>query len=223
MRYVALTGLLLFAAIPALAATPPAPYLGLNLNVNSPTADFANTDLVDKEGGARTGWGGEADLGIDSGPGSIYIGYSWGRHDAEARGQDRAINDWTISRGVLGGRLHIFGTTESPIVPIVGGGATIGNSRYTARVSEDGGITYVDRKQTSENSIGWFLEGGAILRSTGPLSVLGSLQYHNFNADFDPVLDIDRVKVSYVKFQLGIRYSLGTSSYRGNGNGSDYD
>ena len=222
MRYVALAGLLLFVAIPAVAATPPAPYLGLNLHVNSPTADFAKTDLVDKEAGARTGFGGEADFGIDSGPGSVYIGYSWGRHDADARGQDREINDWTVSRGVLGARLHIFGTTEFPIMPIIGGGATLGNSRYTARVSDDGGITYEDRKQTSENSIGWFLEGGAILRSTGPLSVLGSLQYHNFNAEFKPVLDVDRVKVSYVKFQLGLRYSLGQSSYARNGdNGYD--
>jgi hypothetical protein len=212
----------MLAAIPAMAAKSPAPYLGLNLHVNSPTADFANTDLVDKQAGARTGWGGEADLGIDSRPGSVYVGYSWGRHDADARGQDRNINDWTVSRGILGARLHIFGTTESPIVPIVGGGATIGNSRYTARVSDDGGITYVDRKQTSENSIGWFLEGGAILRSSGPLSVLGSLQYHNFNADFKPVLDIDRVKVSYVTFQLGIRYNLGSSESNDHDNDNDH-
>ncbi len=219
MRYVIGAGLLLaLIAIPGIAATPPAPYLGLNLHVNSPTADFAKTDLVDKNAGARTGWGGEADLGIDSGPGSVYVGYSWGRHDAEARGQDRTINDWTISRGILGARLHILGTTGTPIVPIIGGGATIGNSSYTARVSDDGGITFVDRKQTSENSIGWFLEGGAILRSTGPLSVLGSLQYHNFNAEFKPVLDLDKVKVSYVTFQLGLRYAFqATQSYGGNG------
>ena len=202
--------LLLFIAVPALALLP-SPYIGGNVQVNSPTGNFSKTDIADEQGGAKTGMGGEIDLGITGGGGSIYAGYRFGKHSAEATyetpgGPAKIEGDWNINRWVLGARWHILGSTPIPIVPTVGGGVTLGKTESTAKGSA-GGQTY-DAAETSSNKMGWFLEAGALLKPPGPFSVIGDIQYHSFDAEFNSDVYDGTVKVSFFTFQLGLRYAF---------------
>ena len=199
--------LLLFVAIPAFALLP-SPYLGANLQVNSPTGDFRKTDIVDEEGGAKTGMGGEIDVGITGGGGSVYAGFRFGKHTAEADYADTlSVNgDWKINRWVIGGRWHILGSTPLPLVPTVGGGVTIGKTKTD--VSGSSGSVTRSADAVSKSSLGWFLELGALLKPPGPLSVIGDIQYHSFDADYESQIYNGKVNVSFFTFQLGLRYAI---------------
>ena len=206
MRYLVIL-LLLVVALPAFAILP-SPYLGANLQVNSPTGDFRKTDIVNEEGGAKTGLGGEIDLGITGGGGSVYAGFRFGKHTSKGDVGDSlsVTGDWKINRWVLGGRWHILGSTPLPIVPTVGGGVTIGKTQASASGSAGSVSTSAD--EVSKSSIGWFLELGALLKPPGPLSVIGNIQYHSFDADYRSQLYDGKVNISFFTFQLGLRYSI---------------
>lgn len=194
-------------AAPALALLP-SPYIGANLQINSPTGDFRKTDIVNKEGGAKTGLGGELDLGITGGVGSIYAGYRFGKHTAEASYADtlKLSGDWNINRWVIGARYHILGSTPLPIVPTLGGGVTIGKTKVSAKASS--GSQSIDESETSKNSVGWFLEVGGLFKPPGPLSVIADVQYHSFDADYQSQLYNGKVKIAFFTFQVGARFSI---------------
>ena len=199
---------------PAMAFMP-APYIGANLQVNSPTGNFSETDIANDEGGAKTGLGGEVDVGITVGGGSVYLGYRFGKHDADAKydvGGEiiETSGEWSINRWVLGGRLHILGNTPLPVVPTVGGGVTMGKTDVSAKGSV--GENSIDRTETSDNAFGWFLELGALLKPPGPLSLIGNVQYHSFDADYQSQLYDGKVNVAFFTFQIGARLALGPTA-----------
>lgn len=206
----ALVPAILLCNISAFALVPK-PYLGGTLQVNSPTGDFSGTNILSEQGGAKTGVGGEIDAGITASRVSAYVGYRFGRHQAEAEFlQDitpvKADGDWKINRFVLGARWHLFGSLPTPVVPTLGGGVTIGKT--TAEVGgESGGVRYETAKD-SKSSVGYFIEGGAIVRLPGNLSLLGGLQYHSFDADYSSGLYNGKVKISFFTFQAGVRVAL---------------
>ncbi len=209
MRY-GLIVLLLVIAVPALALMP-SPYIGANLQVNSPTGDFSKTDIANDGAGAKTGLGGEVDVGITSGSGSIYAGYRFGKHSADAKydvaGQSTKISgDWSINRAVIGLRWHILGSTPLPLVPTVGGGVTIGKTKTS--LSGTSGDQSYNTDESSKTSVGWFLELGGLLKPPGPLSIIGDIQYHSFDADYQSQLYNGKVNISFFTFQLGARFAL---------------
>src|SRR3989339_235228 len=133
MKKVILIILIAVFAVPA-SALVPKPYLGVNLQSNSPTGDFKGKDLSNKEGGAKSGLGGEVDLGITSGMASAYIGYRFGKFDANSSadipgiGTVSASGEWKVNRWVLGARWHLLGSLPTPVFPTLGGGITIGKT-----------------------------------------------------------------------------------------------
>ena len=208
MRY----GLIvLLRSSPAGLAFMPSPYIGANLQVNSPTGDFSKTDIANDGAGAKTGLGGEVDVGITSGSGSIYAGYRFGKHSADAKydvaGQSTKISgDWSINRAVIGLRWHILGSTPLPLVPTVGGGVTIGKTKTS--LSGTSGDQSYNTDESSKTSVGWFLELGGLLKPPGPLSIIGDIQYHSFDADYQSQLYNGKVNISFFTFQLGARFAL---------------
>jgi hypothetical protein len=135
----------LLAALPFASAFAlvPKPYIGVNLQSNSPTGDFKGDNMTDKEGGAKSGVGGEMDFGISGGMASAYIGYRFGTFDANSKGEIlgetvKATGEWKVNRVVLGARWHLFGSLPSPVVPTLGGGITIGKTTAQAKASGGG-------------------------------------------------------------------------------------
>ena len=196
-------------AAPALAILP-SPYIGANLQVNSPTGKFSQTDVADKEGGAKTGTGGELDLGISASAGELYAGYRFGKLNVKASydlpGQTSVgyEGEWKLNRFVIGARAHLFGSL--PLSPTIGGGITLGKTELNIDAAA-ADTTAQDVAQTSSNKMGWFVEAGAVLQIPGvPLSVVGDVQFHQFDAEFDtPVYD-GNVKISFFTFQAGLRF-----------------
>lgn len=207
MRTFIILLIVLCVTLPAMALLP-SPYIGANLQINSPTGDFRKTDIVNEERGAKTGLGGELDLGITGGGGSIYAGYRFGKHNSEATYNDtlKVSGDWKINRWVIGARYHILGSTPLPIVPTLGGGVTIGKTKVSATASSPG--QSVSEEETSKNSVGWFLEVGGLFKPPGPLSVIADIQYHSFDADYQSQLYNGKVKIAFFTFQVGARFSI---------------
>jgi opacity protein-like surface antigen len=198
-------------AAPALAILP-SPFIGGNLQVNSPTGKFSQTDIVNKEGGAKTGVGGELDLGISAGTGELYAGYRFGKNNAKATYTPpvgpsvTAEGDWKLNRFVIGARWHLFGSL--PITPTIGGGITLGKTELNIDAAA-ADTTVQNVAQTSSNKMGWFLEAGGLLHiPTVPVSVLGDIQYHRFNAKFDTPTFNGAYDISFFTFQLGLQYSF---------------
>jgi opacity protein-like surface antigen len=212
MKYITgFVALLLITAIPALAIGP-SPYVGVNLQSNSPTGDFKRSDFSNEEGGAKSALGGEVDFGVTGGMASAYVGYRFGKFDANTQaeipgvGTIEAEGEWKVNRWVLGARWHLFGALPSPINPTIGGGVTIGKTTASAGGSS-GGISY-ETDEDSKASVGWFLEGGAILKLVGNMSLIGDLQYHRFDAEYDTDIYDGTVQVSFFTLQLGARFAL---------------
>lgn len=202
--------LLGLCTVPAFALVPK-PYIGGTLQVNSPTGSFSGSDILHEEGGAKTGIGGEIDVGITGRVGSAYVGYRFGKHKAEAEFlQDitpvKADGDWKINRVVLGARWHLLGSLPTPVLPTLGGGVTIGKT--TAAVGGEAGGTRVETAKDSKSSVGYFVEGGVIVRGPGNLSLIGGLQYHSFDADYSSDLYNGKVKIAFFTFQAGVRIKL---------------
>jgi opacity protein-like surface antigen len=196
-------------AAPALAILP-SPFIGGNLQVNSPTGKFSQTDFVNKEGGAKTGLGGEFDVGIGSDMGELYAGYRFGKNNVKSTYTPpvgpsvTAEGEWNLNRFVIGVRAHLFGSL--PITPTVGGGITLGKTKLSGDVSSN---VAQSSSETSSNKMGWFLEGGGLIHfPSAPLSILADIQYHRFNAEFaTPLFDVT-YDISFFTFQLGLQYSF---------------
>jgi hypothetical protein len=210
-RFSAILIFFLLFALPALALVPK-PYIGASIQSNSPTGDFAGEDLASKEGGAKSGMGGEVDLGISGGMASAYIGYRFGKFDASSSatipgvGEVKATGEWEVNRWVIGARWHLLGSLPTPIFPTLGGGVTIGKT--TAGVGGSTGGETLSIKEDSKSSVGWFLEGGAVVRLIGNMSLIGDVQYHRFDADYSSDLYDGKIKVSFFTLQLGARLAL---------------
>jgi hypothetical protein len=202
------------AAAPAFALIPK-PYIGGSLQYVNPTGDFSKKDFTSFGGGAKSTLGGEADVGLTNGIGSIYLGYRWNKLDASGDvkvlgnqvGQVSAV--WWLDRWTLGLRAHLF-PSPMPITPTVGGGITWGKTDVQAegRGSAIGLVT----SKLSGPSTGWFLEGGVLVYLSKTLSLNGDVQYHQFNAEFkSPVPGIynnGTVKVSFFTVVAGLRLLL---------------
>jgi hypothetical protein len=196
----------------ASAFAAPRLYLGLNGHLNNPTGDFAGKDLSMEQGGAKTGLGGELDLGIIGNNGSVYLGYSSGVHSASAAitvaGYDiTADGDWTIKQWILGGRLNLLNESQSRLIPYGGAGVSLA----TATASLDAGGTWDGRAfepisidQTSGTTGGWFLEGGVLWKASPAADLLGAVQYHRFTASFDSDLYNGDADIAYVTFSVGV-------------------
>jgi hypothetical protein len=202
--------ILIAVATPVLALGP-SPYIGANLQVNSPTGDFNKTDVANDGAGAKTGVGGEVDVGLTGANGSLYAGYRFAKHSTNAKytvGSEtgKVSGDWNINRAVIGLRWHIFGSTPLPVVPTVGGGITIGKTKAAVNGSIGGSDYSTD--ESSQTSLGWFLELGGLLKPPGPFSIIGDVQYHSFDADFKSQLYDGKVNIAFFTFQLGARYAL---------------
>lgn len=208
MRVFVLCMVAIAVAAPAFALLP-APYIGANLQVNSPTGKWKETDIVDEEGGAKTGLGGEIDLGITAGPGSLYAGYRFGQHSVKARyeaGDQSGTyeGDWRLNRFVLGARWHLLGSL--PLSPTLGGGLTIGKTELDADAVIGGTPRSVAQ---SSNKTGWFAEVGAILRIPAlPLSAVADIQYHRFAAEFDTDAFNGTFDIAFFTFQAGLQYAF---------------
>jgi opacity protein-like surface antigen len=201
----------LFAfCVPAFALIPK-PYIGVNLQSNSPTGDFKGTNLEDDQGGAKSGIGYEIDLGINSSMESAYVGYRTGKFDAKSSGElmgeeITAEGEWKVDRWVIGARWHVLGGLPTPIVPTLGGGVTIGKTNANASGSGFGQDESVD--ENSKSSMGWFLEGGVIVRAIGNLSLIGDVQYHRFESEFENEFYDGPITVSFFTLQVGARFML---------------
>jgi hypothetical protein len=129
-------------------------------------------------GNAESGGGGEINVGLMSDYGSTYVGYRWTSFG----------EPWdTMNRFTAGLRWHMFGTLQSPAVPLIGAGITVGKSTVALYPDPE---RHEHAYLESETSVGWFVEGGLRLRLVNKLSLFGSLQYHQFDANFeDAVFD----------------------------------
>jgi opacity protein-like surface antigen len=205
MKFITVFLVVVCAALPALALGP-SPYIGANLQVNSPTGNFSKTDIIDKDGGAKTGLGGEFDVGIAGERGSIYAGYRFSKHNAKASAADtvKLDGDWNINRWVIGARYNLLGAL--PITPTIGAGLTFGKTKLSGTSSA--GVLSRSADATSKTSTGWFLELGGILNPAGPLSILGDIQYHSFDANFGSQLYDGKINVAFFTFQVGATFAI---------------
>jgi opacity protein-like surface antigen len=181
----------------------PRPYLGASLQINSPTGDFAAKEIRNKQGGAKTGIGGEIDLGITDSRWSAYAGFRVGQLNAntDTVALAQKTEKWTLNRVVIGLRWHILGGKPIPVVPTLGGGLTIGGSKADIKTYATG--TPATVRETAKTSLGWFIEGGALVRLPWPISLIGDIQYHSFDSKFE---NLGTFKVAFVTIQAGIRY-----------------
>jgi hypothetical protein len=202
--HVAILGLI-FTPLLAGAAGP---YIGGSLQVNNPTGDFSGDEFEEEQGGARSAVGGEIDVGIRAASVSAYIGYRTGKHKAEGRYEtpfgDFAVDGtWTMDRWVAGARFHLL---PLPLSPFAGGGITIGKTNAETD-GEFQGVVYTASEE-SKSSTGWFLEGGAILQVGKQLGLIGSIQYHQFDAEFENDFYDGKVQISFITLNAGLRLSL---------------
>jgi hypothetical protein len=206
MRICTLFLILSILCVPAFAVLPEV-YLSGSLQVNAPSGDFAKKNLLNNQGGAKLGTGGEIDLGLSADIGSAYIGYRFGQLDAKTDTtsaiREKADN-WKLDRAVIGVRWHILGSKPLPIVPTLGGGLTFG----TPKLSLENALTKASSTTSAKSSLGWFIEAGALLRPPGPLSVIANIQYHSYDSKFDSANMNGTFKIAYVTIQAGVRYAF---------------
>jgi len=180
------------------------PYVGLNLQFNSPTGDFGNEDIgVLGNGAAQTGTGVELDVGMASPQFSAYAGVRGVKFDTDTHDPNYDA-EWTANRFVLGMRGHLFSDRDTNILPTLGGGVTVGQTRLEETfLHPDGGVEVI--KQHSETSIGWFLEGGMLAYLSPQVALNANLQYHNYGAHFDPYpLGSGNFTISHLTLQIGV-------------------
>lgn len=197
---------LLMVALPALAQVPHF-YLAGFLQTYHPTGDFSKETIHLDGGNAELGNGTELNVGLMSDFGSTYIGYRWAKFGTKGK----AALDWqNVDRWIAGIRWHMLGTLRSPIVPVLGVGITVGKSKLGVTPALEENAQDISKQIESDNAVGWFLEAGVRLRAVGPLSALGSIQYHRFDTTFeDAVLTKPTdFSVTFFTTQLGLQYTF---------------
>ena len=185
------------------------PFLGLNLQWNNPTGDFADEELAPGDGAAEPAGGIELDIGLASRAMSAYVGVRGARFNTDVPSQDYDA-EWTANRFVIGLRGHLFSEEGSDVVPVIGGGVTLGRTGLEQRYYV-GDIRFVSDDE-SESSLGWFIEGGLLAYLSSTAALNAGLQYHSFPAEFDSDQEGDRspadFDITYVTLQMGISVFL---------------
>ena len=199
-------------AVAGLLATPsfaqvPHFYLAGFLQTYHPTGDFGKETIHLNGGNAELGNGTELNVGLMSDFGSTYVGYRWAKFGTQGKG---ALDWQDVDRWIIGLRWHMLGTLRSPIVPLLGAGITIGESKLGVTPSLAENVQNISKQIKSDNSVGWFLEAGVRLRAVGPLSALGSIQYHRFDTTFEDAIlsEATDFTVSFLTTQLGLQYTF---------------
>lgn len=193
-------------AVPSFAQVPHL-YLAGFLQTYHPTGDFGKETIHLDGGNAELGNGTELNVGLMSDFGSTYIGYRWAKFGT----QGKAALDWQdVDRWVAGIRWHMLGTLRSPVVPVLGVGITVGKSKLGVNSELEENIQKVSKQIESDNSVGWFLEAGVRLRAVGPISALGSIQYHRFDTTFEDAILTKPTDftVTFFTTQLGLQYTF---------------
>lgn len=202
--------LVLVISLPAAAYRGQArPYVGLNLQLNNPTGDFGDEELLPGNGAAQPGAGLELDIGMASPQFSAYLGFRGAQYDTDPSPPDPDYSaEWTTNRLVIGIRGHLLSERGSDILPTLGGGLTVGRTELKETFFDPGGGYIIE--QHSETSIGWFLEGGILAYLSPAVALNANLQYHNFPAEFDPVQvgGAGDFTISHVTLQLGVNVFL---------------
>jgi hypothetical protein len=205
MRTLAALILLALLVSPAFAFLPH-PYIGALLQENVPSGSFSKSNLSDMQGAAKSSLGGELQLGIIESHGSLYLAYRIARMDA--KGTDQVHNSlsgkWNLDRWSLGARFNILNSLPLPVHPLLGAGLTYG--RADAGSLADMMNTRSGAGALAKQSLGWFAEAGAIVNIPMSLHILGSVQYHNYNAKFESgsAFGSGTIKVSYWTVQAGL-------------------
>lgn len=201
-----LTIVLLLSASVATAQVPHL-YVAGFLQTHHPTDTFGKEAVRLNGGNAELGNGTEFNVGLMSDFGSTYIGYRWGKFGTKGIG---ALDWQEVDRWVAGLRWHLFGTLKSPIVPLVGAGITAGKSKLGVTPGLEENLNRISKQLTSDNSVGWFLEAGVRLRAVGPISALGSIQYHRFDTTFEDAIlaEVTDFTVSFFTTQLGLQFTF---------------
>lgn len=201
IRIVIVAAALGVCVTPSLAVVPHF-FIGGNAQWNEPTGDFGDaSDEVQDDiwnGNANGVFGGQLDAGIISDNGQIYVGYRI--VDFDEKDPEGDVEWRNNSRWVFGLRWHMLGTLQTPITPILGGGATVGQTEGIFK----GPTGEIIAELTSDYTWGWFLEGGVALRiPESPLGFNGAVQYHRYTATFDED-DIDiEFRINYLTYQIG--------------------
>lgn len=185
----------------SLAVTPHL-FIGGNAQWNEPTGDFgeASDEVQDDfwNGNANGVLGGQADVGVISDNGQIYLGYRI--VDFDEKDSEGDVEWRNNSRWVFGLRWHMLGTLQTPITPVLGGGLTVGQTEGIFK----GPTGEVIAELTSDNTWGWFFEAGAAVRIPDtPLGFNGLIQYNRYTATFeDEEIDVE-FRIAYLIYQLG--------------------
>jgi opacity protein-like surface antigen len=199
-----LPALLLIAGLAA--AQPPHFFIAGMLQWSEPTSEFGKESENSGNGNAGQGWGGEADIGLISDNGATYIGYRT-TDFSEEMGDGP---EWgPMNRFVAGLRWHVLGTLQDPVVPVLGAGVSLGKSRLKNPYTDDPNIPSNQIDVESKTSFGWFAEGGLKFRLSEVVSLLGTLQYHEFGATFEDAALGDETKkydVTYLTGQAGLQF-----------------
>lgn len=199
----------------AAAAYDPRPYLEPNLSVNFPVGDFAGTDLIAKEGGAKTGFGAGFNLGLADDFADFYFGYHVSGHDAEASSviEDSfypydsdtvsASGTWTVRQWQFGTRVHAR-RSKTRISPAIGMAVTSNQVTADASGSAYDSSMYANERSAPELSI--MIEGGLLVHLSPFADLAVMLQNHDFDAYFDHPLFSGRLNITYMVLQTSVVY-----------------
>ena len=181
--------------------------------MHNPVPDIDGKNLHETEGGAKTGYSVEGDVGLAGDIADAYLGYMYCMFDAGASaarfffyGASDIEGEWTINQWILGARLHARRSNPGAIMPFAG--LALSWSRVTADAS---GIVFGDTVSTSAQSdseVSPMLEGGFLVRLSSVAEFLAALQYHDFDASFDHPLWNGSLNIAFVAFQGGVVYHL---------------
>ncbi len=178
-------------------------FLGASAQWNAPTGDFgeAADDVEGTFNGNAAGvMGGEFNIGAVSDNGQLYVGYRI--VDFDERQPDGDVEWRNNSRWLAGFRWHILGTLATPLTPTVGGGVSVGKTKGVFK--QQGPVDDLIEELTSDNTWGWFIEGGGSARLPElPLMFNAGVQYHRYTAAFESDnIDVE-FKISYLTYLLG--------------------
>ncbi len=204
-RYCCILLLISFASVAQ--AQIPHFYVAGFLQTHHPTDDFGKETVHLDGGNAELGNGTELNVGLMSDFGSTYIGYRWGKFGTKGIG---ALDWQEVDRWIAGLRWHMLGTLISPIVPLIGAGISAGKSKLGVTPALEENLDAISKQLESDNGVGWFLEAGVRLRAVGPLSALGSIQYHRFDTTFEDAIlaEVTDFTVSFFTTQLGLQFTF---------------
>jgi hypothetical protein len=212
MHRLLMLGFLSLLLVSSSFAIGPKLYIGGNFQGNFPTGDFAGKDVMNQQGAAESGVGGEVDIGIAGPATSAYIGYRFSKHHAETNMtymgfHVKGSGDWKLNRYVLGVRTSLFPLALVPVKPIIGCGLTTGKTKVSGSGDIGGSLENID--ETSNSTIGIFFEAGAQWKIpvTG-LSAVACLQYQFFDAQFGSGQSSETYSINFVTLQAGLRYIL---------------